>query len=131
MNKLNSEVTKLIESQKHPLEESITELRKLILSAEESLAENIKWNGPNYSVGQVDRITVRTQPTTQLQLIFHRGAKVQQQPKDHLIEDEAGLLVWKENDRAILTIKDPGFIQTHKSEIAQYVREWVRVTQLS
>lgn len=126
MNKLNPEVTKLVDSQSHPLVEAITELRKLILSAEESLTENIKWNGPNYSVGEADRITLRTQPTSQLQLIFHRGAKVQQQPNDHLIEDKAGLLIWKENDRAVLTIKDLDFIEIHKAEIDQYVKDWVK-----
>ncbi len=128
MNKLNPEVTKLIDSQKHPMVNAITELRKLILSAEEALTENIKWNGPNYSVGEADRITIRTQPPTKLQLIFHRGAKVQQQPPEHLIEDEAGLLVWKENDRAVLTIKDLNFIQTYKAEITQYVKEWVKAS---
>ncbi len=127
MNKLNQEVTKLIEAQNHPLVEAITQLRQLILTAEESLTENIKWNGPNFSIGDADRITIRTQPPKQLQVIFHRGAKVQQQSEDHLIDDEAGLLVWKENDRAILTIKDLGFIQTHQAEITQYVKEWIKV----
>src|SRR5690348_5510013 len=103
----NKEVTRFLHELNHPLRDEIEQLRLIILAADSRLTENIKWNGPNYCLdNDNDRITMKIQPPKQLQLILHRGAKVKVQPKDRLINDESGLLVWKENDRAIVTMKD-------------------------
>jgi len=83
---LNIEVTTLLEALNHPFRKEIEQLRICILEANKGLEENIKWNGPNYCFDNEDRITMRVQPPTkQAQLIFHRGAKKQTQPKDKLI----------------------------------------------
>lgn len=92
----SKDVTAFLDALNHPYRNEIEQLRHVILSANKSLTENIKWNGPNYCVGDADRITMRIQPPKQLQLIFHRGAKVQKQPKERIIKDESGFLVWKE-----------------------------------
>lgn len=105
---LNSDVTDFLDALSHPFSKEIEQLRICILSADKSLIENIKWNGPNYYVADVDadRITMRIQPPKkQVQLIFHRGAKKLAQPKDKLIAHTSKRLTWKENDRAIMTFK--------------------------
>ncbi|WP_276371227.1 DUF1801 domain-containing protein [Chryseolinea sp. H1M3-3] len=79
--KLNGAVTKFLDELQHPLRDQIEQLRKSILSANSGLTENIKWNGPNYGFHGEDRITMRIHPPRQIQLIFHCGAKVQEQPK--------------------------------------------------
>ena len=129
MSLLNPEVTKLIESQNHPMEDVINSIRMLILTANSSLSENIKWNGPNYSFNEQDRFTLRTQPVNKLQLIFHRGAKVKAQPTERLIKDERGLLVWKENDRAILEIESIEDVKNKKKYIQFLINEWVKVSK--
>ncbi|MEZ4902822.1 MAG: DUF1801 domain-containing protein [Spirosomataceae bacterium] len=73
----NKEVTKFLNDLNHPLRTEIEMLRHLILEANNSLAENIKWNGPNYCIATEDRITMRILPPKQIQLIFHRGVKKQ------------------------------------------------------
>ena len=78
--KLNPEVTSFIDELNHPLEKEITQLRQDILGSNNGLSENIKWNGPNYCFEGDDRITMRVQPPKQIQLIFHRGAKVKELP---------------------------------------------------
>ena len=75
-SKLNSEVTAFLDSLKHSLRDEIERLRKIIMSTEYNLNEGIKWNGPNYSINGEDRITIRINPQKQLQIIFHRVAKV-------------------------------------------------------
>lgn len=127
---LNSEVTDFLEEQKHPFRKEIEQLRNYILSANNALTENIKWNGPNYSIENEDRITMRIQPPTkQVQLIFHRGAKKQSQPKDKLISNKSKMLVWKENDRAIVTFKSFQDIENGKAELTDIVTEWIQATK--
>lgn len=123
---LNSEVTNFLNEQKHPFRKEIEELRNYILSSNSALTENIKWNGSNYCFHNEDRITMRIQPPTkQVQLIFHRGAKKQTQPKDKLISNKSKMLVWKENDRAIITFKSLQDIENGKVELTEIVTEWI------
>ena len=96
--KLNNKVNTFLDELNHPLRVEIDFLRNIILDSNDKIDENIKWNGPNYTVQNQDRITMRIQPPKQIQLIFHRGAKKLEQPKEKLINDESNLLIWKEND---------------------------------
>ncbi|MDP1800478.1 MAG: DUF1801 domain-containing protein [Bacteroidota bacterium] len=123
---LNTEVTDFLDEQKHPFRKEIEQLRNYILSANAALTENIKWNGPNYCFDDADRITMRIQPPTkQVQLIFHRGASKQTQPKDKLISNKSKMLVWKENDRAIVTFKSLQDIENGKVELKEIISEWI------
>ena len=125
---LNSEVTKFLDDLNHPFRKEIESLRTIILNAEHQLIENIKWNGPNYCFNGGDRITMRIQPPKQVQLIFHRGAKVQQQPENKMIDDKSSLLTWKENDRAVATFKNMDEIEKHSTALTEIVQEWIRAT---
>ncbi len=123
---LNNEVSNFLDLQKHPFRIEIELLRNIILSADIKLTESIKWNGPNYSYENEDRITMRIQPPAeQVQLIFHRGAKKQEQPKDKLIANTSKLLNWKENDRAIITYKSMKDIEGSKSELSDIIKDWI------
>jgi len=127
---LSSDVTDLLDELNHPFRIEIEELRKCILTANKDLTENIKWNGPNYCFNNDDRITMRVQPPTkQAQLIFHRGAKKQEQPKNKLIDNKSKMLVWKENDRAIVTFKNIQDIENGKVELKKIVTEWIIATK--
>ena len=127
---LNIEVTDFLNELNHPFIEEIEQLRNCILSVDKNLTENIKWNGPNYCYDNEDRITMRIQPPTkQAQLIFHRGAKKQTQPKDKLISNRSKMLVWKENDRAIITFKSMQDIENGKAELTEIVTAWIIATK--
>lgn len=125
---LNNEVTRFLDDLHHPCRQEIEALRLAILQANNSLNENIKWNGPNYSIGPEDRITMRIHPPKQIQLIFHRGAKVREQPPTELIKDDSGLLIWKANDRAVATYKDMASIDTTKVALGKIVQDWINAT---
>lgn len=125
---LNNEVTKFLDALNHPYRREIEQLREEILTAHSQLSENIKWNGPNYSINNDDRITMRIQPSKFIQLIFHRGAKKQEQPKDKLLHDKTGLLTWKENDRAIATFKNMEEIESRKSDLRSIINGWISAT---
>lgn len=129
ISNINSDVTDFLDELNHPFRKEIEQLRNCILSSNTALRENIKWNGPNYCVDNEDRITMRIQPLTkQAQLIFHRGAKKQLQPKEKLIANKSKMLVWKENDRAIVTFKSSQDIENGKAELSEIVTEWIQAT---
>jgi hypothetical protein len=122
---LNNAVTKLVGDLKLPLHKEINQLRKDILEADTGLSENIKWNSPNYAFKGQDRITMRIQPPGKIQLIFHCGAKVTEQPKAKLVEDTSGLLKWKTNDRAVATYKTMQEIVAHKAALSSIIKAWL------
>lgn len=123
---LNHEVTVFLDALNHPFRVEIELLRSCILTAQQNLTENIKWNGPNYCFDQEDRITMRVQPLKkQAQLIFHKGAKKQEQPKERLISNKSRLLDWKENDRAVVTFKNKEEIENSLSNLTDIVKEWI------
>lgn len=127
---INSEVTNFLDNLNHPFRKEIEQLRNYVLSVNTLLTENVKWNGPNYCFDSEDIITMRIHPPTkQVQLIFHRGAKKQAQPKDKLITSRSKLLVWKENDRAIVTFKNMQDIENGKGELTEIVAEWISKTK--
>lgn len=125
---LNQEVTTFLDALNHPFRNEIEALRRIILSTDSSITENIKWNGPNYCFNLEDRITMRIQPPKQIQLIFHRGAKVKTQPHERLIKDTSGLLAWKENDRAVATFKNSSEIENSKGDLTDVVKAWISAT---
>ncbi|MAZ28494.1 MAG: hypothetical protein CL868_15625 [Cytophagaceae bacterium] len=125
MNTLNIEVTRFLDGLKHPLRDEIELLRHIVIHAVSGLSENIKWNGPNYSLGDADRITLKIHPSKQVQLIFHRGVKKQEQPQHKIIDTDAALLQWKENDRAILSFKNVDEIENARLNIIDIVKKWV------
>mgnify|MGYP003624294273 CR=1 FL=1 len=128
MNSLNPQVTKFLDDLKHPLRKEIEELRAIIVQTASHLSENIKWNGHNYSSENGDRITMRIQPPKQVQLIFHRGAKVKEQPKVKILKDESDLLIWKENDSPVTTFKNLKDISSKKLDLTKIVHEWIIAT---
>ena len=130
INNLNSEVTLFLDELNHSFRKEIELLRICILSADNNLTENIKWNAPNYCFENEDRITMRIQPLTtkQIQIIFHCGAKKQEQPKNKLIEENSKLLIWKENDRAIATFKNITKIEKAETNLTEIVKRWISAT---
>jgi hypothetical protein len=123
---INTEVTAFLDELKHPFREEIELLRLIILTANDNLFEKIKWNGPNYSFENEDRITMSIQPPKkQVLLILHRGAKKQEKAQHKLISNISKLFVWKENDRAVITFKSMLEIENSKIEIQGIINEWI------
>jgi hypothetical protein len=129
MDNLNNDVTEFLDELNHPFRNEIEQLRHIIMNTGNGLTENIKWNGPNYCYKDADRITMKIQPPKQIQLIFHRGAKKHEQPKEKLIQTSSNLLTWKENDRAIATFKKSSEIEHSEADLVEIVEKWVAATK--
>lgn len=122
---VNPEVTAFLDEMNHPLREVIETLRRIILSTDLRLTEGIKWNGPNYSLNGEDRITLKINPPTKIQVIFHCGAKVKEQPAERLLKDDYSLLDWKSNDRAVLTLRNMRELEHNEAVIVDIVTKWL------
>lgn len=123
----NPVVTDFIDTLNLPLRKEVEAIRETIFLANDKVEEIIKWNGPNYTFNGQDRITMRVQPPKFIQLIFHRGARVLEQPSQKLIADDEGLLDWKTNDRAVATFKTMDEIQLKKKALTTIIRDWLRI----
>lgn len=126
---LNLDVSEFLSALNLPLDKEIHYLRSLILSCEHKLTENIKWNGPNYCFEGEDRITMRVQSPKIVQLIFHRGAKVKEQPSNKLLSNDFEFLDWKSNDRAVASFKNLEAILTVESNLRLIIKEWIDVAK--
>jgi hypothetical protein len=126
MPTLNIEVTKLLDNLNLPLRDAIELLRSIITNVNKEVEESIKWNSPNYNLNGNDLITLKVQPNkTNIQIIFHRGAKVKAQPKDKIISENSDFLIWKSNDRTIATFTDISEIIENQDLIISWITTWL------
>lgn len=131
--KLNGseEVTKFLSELNHPLKKEIEQIRKIVLGTNKTLTENIKWNAPNFCFKGEDRITMHIYPPKQIQIIFHRGAKVQKLPDKNLIADDKGLLIWKTTDRAVATFVTMADIKLNTQYLIEIINNWLTAAAIT
>ena len=127
-NRINVATSNLLDSLNLSLRTEIEELRHIILEADDQLNENVKWNSPNYYIGNSDRITLKLQSQKYIQIVLHRGAKTQPQPGERLLANDFGLLDWKSNDRAIMIFRNSEEIQLQKEKLTAIIRSWIAAT---
>lgn len=87
--------------------------------------ENIKWNGPNYALDDVDRVTVGTDPRGKVRIVMHRGVKIVD-AEGFSFDDDTGLVRWAAADRGVITL-DPAEIDAHRDEIVALIERWLRL----
>lgn len=68
-------------------------------------------------------------PSKQIQIIFHCGAKVQEQPKEKLIQYYFDILTWKSNNRAVTRFKNMQNIENKKNDLTKIINVWIDVTK--
>lgn len=122
---MNPIVSQFILDLNHPLQAEIDYLRKLILSVNEEITENIKWNGPNFMHKGLDRFTMKLHPPKQIQLILHRGYDVKEQIPQRLIASDFPLLNWRSNDRAVISLKSIHEIKQNEAELVSCLNNWI------
>lgn len=127
-NLLNNEVTDFLDQINPSLRDEIEYLRSIIMNTGMNLTEGIKWNAPSYSINGNDRITLRINSPKIIQIIFHRGAKVQKQSPERILSDKYTILLWKENDRAIATFKSLNEIQDNILILKEIITKWIEST---
>lgn len=125
MPNTSPDVDEYLGALQHPLKAGVILLRTAILAGNPGITENIKWNAPSFCYAGQDRVTFRLQPKNQLQLIFHRGAKVRTDTADFTFDDPSGLLNWLSPDRAIVGFSDLDAVVATRGAMVELVNRWV------
>jgi hypothetical protein len=114
----------------HPLKDAVQALRQIILSADPSVGEQIKWNSPGfYYMGEMkpfdpkeykrDIVVLNLHKKDQVLLIFPTGAKVQ---------DTTGLLEGSFTDgRKMITLRSLADAESKAKDLQQVVSAWLKL----
>lgn len=99
-------------------------LRGIAGSAHPALVESIKWNAPNFALGDMDCITLGVERKGGVRLVLHRGAKPRSDA-GFSFEDPDGLAKWPSSDRGVMVWRDLASITRDEPKVAQLCRRWV------
>ena len=110
---------------KHPLEPEIRAIRSIILGADPTIAEGIKWNAPSFHTTE-DFATIHLRGKTGVQVVMHLGVKTRSDTRAReTIADPAALLEWRGADRATVTFVDLQDVKRKAKAFAEIVRRWI------
>ena len=105
-------VESFIAQLQHPFKAEIQALRRIILAADPSISEGIKWNSPSFRTTEYFA-TTNLRAKAGVGLILHLGAKIRELPAGGVcIDDPAGLLKWLGKDRAMVELQKMSEIET-------------------
>ncbi len=108
-------------------EATVEALRALIRRAVPSASEDVKWNSPNFRVPGGDFATLNLTSKTAVRLILHLGATTEAPAERAEIPDEAGLLEWRGNDRAIVSFADAKAVAAGRASLKKTIAAWARL----
>lgn len=109
----------------HPLKAEIEAVRQLILGADPSIAEGMKWKSPSFRTDEYFA-TVHIRRQDAVQIILHLGAKVRPDIRERItVADSSSLLEWLGNDRACVKFKDRSEIEAQRPAFEAIVRQWI------
>lgn len=119
-------VETFLASLEHPLEQEILALRKIILGADPSISEGIKWNAPSFQTSEYFA-TMQLRAKDGVQVILHLGAKTRDTATTGIaIADPASLLEWLARDRASAKFRDMKDVDAKRSAFTSLIREWIK-----
>ncbi len=111
----------------HPLKPVILALRQIILNADSSIAEGIKWNVPSFRTTEYFA-TFHLRAKDSVQIILHLGAKVRDSATTGIaIADPDSLLEWLAKDRALLKFADLPAVEANQAAFEKIIRQWIGV----
>ena len=110
----------------HPLKEDIEALRRIVIAADPSIAEGIKWNAPSFRTHEYFA-TMHLRKKDEVGLVLHLGAAARDLPESGLhIEDPDGLLNWLAKDRAVIGFSGTGDLDMKRNALQDVLRQWIR-----
>lgn len=110
----------------HPHKAEIETLRELMLEADPSVREGVKWNAPSFRTTEYFA-TTNLRAKSGIGVILHLGAKVRQLPQGGVtIEDPTKLLKWLGNDRAMVEFADAQEFRNSMAAFKAVLRQWVK-----
>jgi hypothetical protein len=120
------DVETFLASLDHPLKKEILAIRQVILGADPSIAEGIKWNAPSFRTSEYFA-TFHLRAKDGVRVILHLGAKPRDgSAADVVIADPESLLEWLAKDRASVMFRNSTDIDAKRSAFADVIRQWIK-----
>jgi hypothetical protein len=119
-------VDELMGSLVHRHKDAISDLRRIILGVDASVAEGVKWNAPSFRTTEYFATTnLRTK--TGIGVILHLGAKIRDLRGEGLaIKDPDNLLKWLATDRAAIEFSDADEVKSKRGAVEKILRQWIK-----
>ena len=111
----------------HPLKAEAEALRAILLGLKApKLDESVKWNAPSYAVGGTHCVTFNFGDKKGIRLIFHCDTlRKEKKGAPPAFADEAGLLDWQSDIRAIAAFRSLEEVAAAKKVLPGLVKRWV------
>lgn len=107
----------------HPLKKEIELIRRLILGADPSIAEGIKWNSPSFRTTEYFA-TIHLRLERGVAVILHLGAKAR--AVNVSVAEASSLLKWLGKDRAMVEFADLHDLKGKEAAFEEVLRQWIR-----
>ena len=121
----SSDVEDFMAKLDHPLKAELQTVRTMILGADPSIVEGIKWNSPSFRTTEYFA-TTNIRGKDVIQVIMHFGAKVNEiSATGVVIDDPEKLLTWLGKDRATIKFADMKSIQSKRDAFSAILRQWI------
>lgn len=109
----------------HPFKQEILLLRQIILAADPTIAEGIKWKVPSFHTVEYFA-TMNLRVKSGIGVILHFGAKKGAiATRGVAISDPDSLLVWLAKDRATVTFRDVDDLAARRATFTNLIRQWI------
>ncbi len=118
-------VDQFLENLTHPLKEEVETLRRIILKADASIGEGIKWNAPSFCCDDWFA-TFDLRSKEWVQIILHRGAKPKHTGDSRYVKDPKSILKWITNDRCVAKFVSKADVKSKATALTEVVAEWVK-----
>jgi len=120
------EVETFLASLDHPCKPEILAVRQLILAADPTIGEGIKWKAPSFHTSDYFA-TMDLRAKTGIGVILHFGARKRDISTTGVaIPDPDSLLAWLAKDRAMVTFRDLAEVSARRSAFMNLIREWIK-----
>ena len=113
-----------METLEHPHTAAVQELRKFILSIDDRIKEQVKWNAPSFYL-EDNFATLRVHPVPILQLVLHNGSKKKANPKQFEIPDPHGIVRWAAKDRCVVTFSSLADARSKMDALRPIIVSWM------
>ena len=120
-------VEAFLESFHHPLRPAVLTLRQIVVEADPSIQEGIKWNVPSFRTSEFFA-TMHVRSENRVGLILHFGAK-KRDTTGIVIHDPESLLEWLAEDRAQVMFQTLEDLDQKRPALDRLIREWIQYVQ--
>lgn len=105
----------------------IMEVREVILAADPSLEETLKWNAPNYIFNGEDRITFNViNKQNKVKVVIHMGpARKENKKGSPILSNDQGLVEWNSDIRGTIIFEDIHDVNTKSTRLQKLFRDWL------